>query len=178
MFSTKLQQALQGFDEVIGPNASDFHSSGLKVPSVIRVARLAVVSVDMLIGTKRIWRLATSGYIGYRRRLRTGFRARVECLNDERFGSSEYVTVDELVKAVIEVAGKKIHKKYVEGPVGVQARNLSNARIHSLGWEAKVSLKACPDRFDFAEDKRGRRKGIPHTYPWIEAQVMAQRTGA
>ena len=51
MFSTKLQQALQGFDEIIDSNANDFHSSGLKVPSVIRVARLAVVSADMLIGT-------------------------------------------------------------------------------------------------------------------------------
>ncbi|MBC8263000.1 MAG: type II toxin-antitoxin system PemK/MazF family toxin [Anaerolineales bacterium] len=51
MFSTKLQQALPGFDEIINSNASDFHSSGLEVPSVIRVARLAVVSADMLIGT-------------------------------------------------------------------------------------------------------------------------------
>ncbi|GAG22461.1 unnamed protein product, partial [marine sediment metagenome] len=48
MFSTKLQQALRGFDEVIDSDASDFHSSGLKVPSVIRVARLAVVSADLL----------------------------------------------------------------------------------------------------------------------------------
>ena len=72
-------------------------------------------------------------------------------------GSSEYVTVDELVETVIEVSGKKIHKKYVEGPVGVQARNFSKARIHSLGWQAKVSLK----------------EGISRTYPWIEAQVRA-----
>jgi len=92
--------------------------------------------------------------------LLTGFRARVECLNDERFGSSKYVTVDELVETVIEVAGKEIHKKYVEGPVGVQARNFSKARIHSLGWEAKVSLK----------------EGIARTYPWIEAQVKVGRT--
>ena len=70
-------------------------------------------------------------------------------------GSDEYVTVDELVNTVIEVAGKEIHKKYVEGPVGVQARNFSKARIHSLGWEAKVSLK----------------EGIALTYPWIETQV-------
>ena len=75
-------------------------------------------------------------------------------------GSDEYVTVDELVETVIEVAGKEIHKKYVEGPVGVQARNFSKARIHSLGWEAKVSLK----------------EGIARTYPWIEAQVKAQQT--
>ena len=74
-------------------------------------------------------------------------------------GSSQYVTVDELVETVIEVAGKEIHKQYVEGPVGVQARNFSKARIHSLGWEAKVSLK----------------EGIGYTYPWIEAQVQKLR---
>jgi len=50
MFSTKLHQAVQGFDEVINTNASDFEQSGLKVSSVIRVARLAVVSEDMLVG--------------------------------------------------------------------------------------------------------------------------------
>jgi mRNA interferase MazF len=50
MFSTKLHQAVQGFDEVINTNASDFEQSGLKVPSVIRVARLAVVSEEMLVG--------------------------------------------------------------------------------------------------------------------------------
>lgn len=74
-------------------------------------------------------------------------------------GSSEYVTVDELVETVIEIAGKEIHKQYVEGPVGVQARNFSKARIHSLGWEAKVSLE----------------EGIALTYPWIEAQVEKLR---
>ncbi len=74
-------------------------------------------------------------------------------------GSSQYVTVDELVETVIEIAGKEIHKQYVEGPVGVQARNFSKARIRSLGWEARVSLK----------------EGISLTYPWIEAQVKAQQ---
>ena len=50
VFSTKLHQAVQGLDEVINTNASDFEQSGLKVPSVIRVARLAVVSDEMLVG--------------------------------------------------------------------------------------------------------------------------------
>ena len=71
-------------------------------------------------------------------------------------GSSEYVTVDELVETVIEASGRQIHKQYVEGPVGVQARNFSKARLHSLGWEAKVSLK----------------EGMGLTYPWIEEQVQ------
>ncbi len=70
-------------------------------------------------------------------------------------GSDEYVTVDELVETVIDISGKAIHKSYVEGPVGVHARNFSKARIKSLGWEAKYSLK----------------EGIARTYPWIEAQV-------
>jgi nucleoside-diphosphate-sugar epimerase len=72
-------------------------------------------------------------------------------------GSPEYVTVAELVATVIEVSGKTINVKYVKGPVGVQSRNFSNARIYSLGWQAKVPL----------------RKGIALTYPWIEAQVKA-----
>ena len=72
-------------------------------------------------------------------------------------GSSEDTTVDELVATVIGFSGKEIHKDYVEGPVGVQSRNFSKARIHSLGWKARVSLK----------------EGIARTYPWIETQVRA-----
>jgi hypothetical protein len=37
----------------------------------------------------------------------------------------------------------------------------SKARIKSLRWEARVSLK----------------EGIARTYPWIEAQVKARREG-
>jgi nucleoside-diphosphate-sugar epimerase len=70
-------------------------------------------------------------------------------------GCPQYVSVKELVDTVAEVAGKKINVKWVEGPVGVQSRNFSNARIYSTGWRAKVFLK----------------EGIGRTYPWIEEQV-------
>lgn len=70
-------------------------------------------------------------------------------------GCPQYVTVDELVATVIEVSGKEIHVKYVDGPVGVHSRNFSNARIYSLGWRPKVFLE----------------EGVSLTYPWIEAQV-------
>jgi len=50
MFSTRLHQEVSGFDEVIDTKAADFIQSGLKIPSVIRVSRLAVVSEDMLLG--------------------------------------------------------------------------------------------------------------------------------
>jgi mRNA interferase MazF len=51
MFSTRLHQEVQGFDEIIDVDASDFEQSGLKTPSVVRVARLAVVSDEMLLGS-------------------------------------------------------------------------------------------------------------------------------
>ena len=74
-------------------------------------------------------------------------------------GCPQYVTVDELVATVAEVAGKTIDVKHIEGPVGVHSRNFSNARIYSLGWRAKVFLK----------------DGIALMYPWIETQVRAVR---
>jgi GDP-D-mannose 3',5'-epimerase len=74
-------------------------------------------------------------------------------------GSDERVTVADLVRTVIEVSGKQLNVKYVPGPVGVHARNFSKARIKSLGWEAKVSL----------------REGITRTYRWIEEQVRKSR---
>jgi GDP-D-mannose 3', 5'-epimerase len=72
-------------------------------------------------------------------------------------GCPQYVTVDELVAAVAEVAGKKIRIRHVEGPVGVQSRNFSNSRIYSIGWQPSIFL----------------REGLSLTYPWIESQVHA-----
>lgn len=50
MISTQLQQAIEGFDEVIDQGDDDFHTSGLKMASVIRISRLAVASADLLVG--------------------------------------------------------------------------------------------------------------------------------
>jgi len=51
MLSTQLHQAVPGFDEVLDENELDFRDSGVKVPSVIRVGRLAVISAELLFGT-------------------------------------------------------------------------------------------------------------------------------
>jgi mRNA interferase MazF len=50
MLSTQLQQTVTGFDEVIDQTQNDFQTAGLKVASVIRIARLAVVPASMLVG--------------------------------------------------------------------------------------------------------------------------------
>lgn len=70
-------------------------------------------------------------------------------------GCPQYVSVNELVETVCEVAGKKVKVKNVEGPVGVHSRNFSNDRIYSTGWRSRFSLK----------------DGIELTYPWIKARV-------
>ncbi len=50
MISSQTRQYIVGFDETIQENDNDFGESGLKVTSVIRVGRLAVVSGEILIG--------------------------------------------------------------------------------------------------------------------------------
>ncbi len=74
-------------------------------------------------------------------------------------GCPQYVSVNELVATVADVAGKRINVRHVAGPVGVHSRNFSNERIYSIGWQARYYL----------------REGIARTYPWIEAQVKASQ---
>ena len=76
-------------------------------------------------------------------------------------GCPQYVSVDELAQTVAHVAGKEIHIKHVDGPVGVQSRNFSNERMCSIGWESKVRLE----------------EGIGHTYPWVSEQVSRAQLG-
>jgi len=70
-------------------------------------------------------------------------------------GRQEYVSVNQLVQTIAEVAGKTIHIRHIEGPVGVKARNFRADRIRAIGWESRFPL----------------HEGISRTYPWIMAQV-------
>ncbi len=79
--------------------------------------------------------------------------------NGVNIGRQEYVSVNELVKVIADVSGKTVRVEHIEGPVGVKARNFRADRIRSIGWESKISL----------------REGISRTYPWVKAQVEANR---
>lgn len=81
--------------------------------------------------------------------------------NGVNIGRQEYVSVDELAAAVAGVAGKTIHMKHIAGPVGVRARNFTNDKITSIGWQSRFSLK----------------EGIARTYPWIKEQVEKSKKG-
>lgn len=76
-------------------------------------------------------------------------------------GSEEMVTINQLARTIMEVAGKKITIKNIPGPLGVRGRNSDNRLIHEkLQWKPSRSLV----------------EGLQKTYPWIEEQ--AERVAA
>ena len=78
-------------------------------------------------------------------------------------GTSELVSVNELVSIIEEVAGFKVKRKYdPTAPLGVVGRNSDNTFIRKvLGWEPATSL----------------RDGLAKTYSWIEEQYFDRKAG-
>ncbi len=71
-------------------------------------------------------------------------------------GSEEMVTINHLAEMVMEIAGKKLSIKHIEGPNGVRGRNSDNHLIKKeLGWQPTKILRA----------------GLEKTYQWISQQV-------
>lgn len=80
----------------------------------------------------------------------------IEPLN---LGSSELVSINQLVDIVEDIAGIKLERKYnLNAPKGVAGRNSDNTLIHQhFGWEPSVKL----------------RDGMAKTYAWIYEQMTA-----
>jgi nucleoside-diphosphate-sugar epimerase len=72
-------------------------------------------------------------------------------------GSSQLVSINELVDIVEGIAGVKLERRYdLSAPQGVRGRNSDNTRIRELlGWEPSISLEA----------------GLERTYAWIHEQM-------
>jgi len=77
-------------------------------------------------------------------------------------GSSELVTINQLVDIVEEIAGVKLTRTYnLKAPKGVNGRNSDNTKIKTyLGWEPSIRL----------------RDGMAKTYEWIESQMLRRVT--
>jgi GDP-D-mannose 3',5'-epimerase len=77
-------------------------------------------------------------------------------------GSSEMVTINQLVDLAENIAGLKLKRNYnLKAPKGVNGRNSDNALILKLlGWEPSISLKT----------------GLEKTYAWIFEQMKAKKT--
>jgi len=78
-------------------------------------------------------------------------------------GSSELITVNELVDLAEEFAGVKLERRYqLDAPKGVAGRNSDNTFIKQvLGWEPHTPF----------------REGLRKTYDWIEQQYLARKRG-
>lgn len=74
-------------------------------------------------------------------------------------GSSELVTINQLVGLVEEIAGIRVRRRYnLHAPKGVRGRNSDNTMIRErLGWEPSTPLAV----------------GIERTYAWIYDQMAA-----
>jgi len=78
-------------------------------------------------------------------------------------GSSELISVDNLVGLAEEIGNVKLNRQYdLNAPRGVAGRNSDNAFIKQVfGWEPSTSFK----------------DGLTQTYRWIEGQYYARKAG-
>jgi nucleoside-diphosphate-sugar epimerase len=87
------------------------------------------------------------------RLMRSGFTGPVN------IGSDEMVTINQLADSIMAIAGKKLEKRHIPGPLGVRGRNSDNRLIQEkLGWRPEQPLSA----------------GLALTYAWIDGQVQAK----
>ena len=87
-----------------------------------------------------------------------------EILEPINLGSTEAVSINQLVGIVEAIAGIKLKRKYdLSAPKGVNGRNSENTLIKKyLNWEPDTSL----------------RTGLEKTYAWIYDQYLARERGA
>jgi nucleoside-diphosphate-sugar epimerase len=81
------------------------------------------------------------------------------CSEPVNIGSSELVTINELVSLCEEIAGVRLRRRYLaDAPQGVRGRNSDNTRVRAeLGWEPSISL----------------RDGMAATFEWIYDQLAS-----
>lgn len=71
-------------------------------------------------------------------------------------GSDELISINDLAKMIINISGKKLTIKNIDGNVGVNGRNSDNSNIQKeLGWKPSQPLQV----------------GIEKLYKWINFQV-------
>jgi GDP-D-mannose 3',5'-epimerase len=74
-------------------------------------------------------------------------------------GSEQLVTLDQLADLIMNIAGKRLRKNYIAGPVGVRGRKSDNRLIRQrLDWAPQESLRA----------------GLELTYAWIRDQGLGR----
>jgi GDP-D-mannose 3', 5'-epimerase len=94
---------------------------------------------------------------GVRRLMQSDFTGPVN------IGSEEMITINDLARMVIEISGKTLAIRNIDGPQGVRGRNSDNRLIREkLGWAPSEPLKV----------------GMEKTYLWINEHVQETRKAA
>jgi GDP-D-mannose 3', 5'-epimerase len=88
---------------------------------------------------------------GVRRLMQSDFTGPVN------IGSAEMISINDLARMVIEISGKTLAIRNIDGPQGVRSRNSDNRLIREkLGWAPSEPLKI----------------GMEKTYSWINNEVQ------
>jgi len=75
-------------------------------------------------------------------------------------GSEEMIAIQDFAKMAIDISGKKLTIKNIDGPLGVRGRNSDNTLIRKkLGWNYEQSLIV----------------GMRKTYAWIKQQLRDKK---
>lgn len=83
------------------------------------------------------------------------------CSKPVNIGSDLPVTINQLVDIVCGIAGKKLKKVHIPGPLGVAARNSENTfMFEQTGWRPKTSLA----------------DGLVKTFWWISSQISMKNS--
>jgi nucleoside-diphosphate-sugar epimerase len=79
-------------------------------------------------------------------------------------GSSELVSINQMVSIIEQIAGITVHRNYkLDAPLGVRGRNSDNTLIQEIyGWEPSIRLA----------------DGLERTYRWIYDQLAARERAA
>lgn len=83
-----------------------------------------------------------------------------DCVGPFNIGSEEMISINDFTEMIIELSGKSLSIRHIEGPQGVRGRNSDNRLIREeVGWNPRYSL----------------REGIQQTYQWIKTQVELKK---
>jgi len=93
---------------------------------------------------------------GVRRLMQSNFTGPVN------IGSDEMISINNFAQMAIQISGKDLTIKNIEGPLGVRGRNSDNDLIYDrLGWRPSLKLI----------------DGMSKTYNWISQQVVQKEKG-
>lgn len=142
------------FHNIFGPQGT-WDGGREKAPAAIcrKVAEAEEGGIVEVWGTgkqTRSFLLVDECVEGVRRLMESDFSGPVN------IGSEEMISIQDFTKMVIDISGKNLSIKNIEGPTGVAGRNSDNDLIkEKLGWAPEMPL----------------RDGVQITYDWIVEQI-------